>query len=207
MCRMSYQMPFVNRSAWASIQIECSDLRRTHAHLVQGTRPSKKISNICDVKRYLDLLTVAKDGLLVVSCVEPLSRSGERIVVPRQVLSGLITSLHLKLDRPSCHQLKLAMQRYFYVLDMDKAIQQTTLACHQCAALCSQPNCVTEQSTGDPPASVGCSFAANVVRRIRQFILVVRECVTSFTSTCLLTNGRHDTLRDSLVRMCLNACR
>ena len=35
-------MPFTTRSAWLITQQECPDLRRTHAHLRQGTRPQKK---------------------------------------------------------------------------------------------------------------------------------------------------------------------
>ena len=38
----------------------------THAHLTQGTRPFKKLTNIKDVKRYLNVATIASDGLLVV---------------------------------------------------------------------------------------------------------------------------------------------
>jgi hypothetical protein len=49
-------LPFTTRSAWIQIQSECPDLRRTHAHLKQGTRPSKKITNIKDVKRYLNVI-------------------------------------------------------------------------------------------------------------------------------------------------------
>ena len=36
------RLPFTGRASWATTQLECSDLRRTHAHLSQGTRPSKK---------------------------------------------------------------------------------------------------------------------------------------------------------------------
>ena len=39
-------LPFTSRAAWLSIQAESPDLRRTHAHLRQGTRPSKKTANI-----------------------------------------------------------------------------------------------------------------------------------------------------------------
>ena len=59
------RLPFTTRSAWAQIQSQCPDLRRTHAHLKQGTRPSKKLTNIRDVKRYLNVASIAK-GLLVV---------------------------------------------------------------------------------------------------------------------------------------------
>ena len=79
-------LPFTSRTAWLATQSECPDLRRTHAHLQQGTRPSKKLTNMKDVKRYLNVTTIAKDGLLV---DEPLAPTRECIVVPRQVLERL----------------------------------------------------------------------------------------------------------------------
>ncbi|KAK2548508.1 hypothetical protein P5673_031291 [Acropora cervicornis] len=39
------RLSFTTRASWLAIQSECKDLRRTHAHLVQGTRPSKKLTN------------------------------------------------------------------------------------------------------------------------------------------------------------------
>ena len=47
----STKMPFTSHPAWHAIQMECSDLCRTHSQLTQGTRPSKKITNAGDVKR------------------------------------------------------------------------------------------------------------------------------------------------------------
>ena len=66
------KLPFTSRPAWLSIQSECTDLRRTHAHLKQGTRPSKKLNNINNVKRYLNVATIARDELLVVKRTDPL---------------------------------------------------------------------------------------------------------------------------------------
>jgi hypothetical protein len=100
----SARLPFTGRTTWIAIQADCPDLRRTRAHLKQGTRPSKKLTNIRDVKRYLNVITIARDGLLVVKHNEPLAPSKERIVVPRQVLDGLLTSLHVQLSHPTCHQ-------------------------------------------------------------------------------------------------------
>ena len=37
----------------------------------------------------------------------------------------------------------------------------------------------------------------------RQLILVLRECVTSFTATTLLEDERHHTLRDAIIRLCI----
>ena len=39
------KLPFTSRADWSAIQSECPDLRRTRAHLVQGTRPTKKVTN------------------------------------------------------------------------------------------------------------------------------------------------------------------
>ena len=77
------RLPFTSRTAWLTIQSECDDLRRTHAHLQQGTRPSKKFSNVKDVKRYLNVATIAKYGLLVVKRDEPPAPSCERTIFTR----------------------------------------------------------------------------------------------------------------------------
>ena len=98
-------LPFTTRSAWYEVQAECSDLRCTHAHFKQGTRPSKKATNINDGKRYLNVASIAKDGLLVVPRADPLSPITELIVVPRSALDSLTTALHVRLDHPTTHQL------------------------------------------------------------------------------------------------------
>ncbi len=149
---------------------------------------------------------VAKDGLLIVRRHTPLAASTDCIIVPRTILDGLLTSLHIKLDHPATLQLKTVVQRYFYALDMDAAIQRVSWSCHQCAALRKTPVFVSDQSTCDPPEVVGAAFAADVFRRDRQLILVVRECVTSFTLSCLIDDKRKETLRDTLTRLCVGLC-
>ena len=147
------KLPFTSRPAWVSIQSECSDLRRTHAHLLQGTRPSKKLTNIRDVKRYLRVATIARDGLLVVRREQALLSPRECIIVPRSVLDGLLTSLHLQLDHPTNHQLKTVVNRHFFALDMDSSITRVTDSCHQCASLRNAPHTVVPQTTSEPPRS------------------------------------------------------
>ena len=120
-------LPFTSRTAWLATKSECPDLRRTHAHLQQGTRPSKILTNMKDVKRYLNVTTIAKDGLFVVKRNEPLAPTRECIVVPRQVLEGLLTALHIQLSHPSSNQLKAVTKRYLYALSID--IDRVTQAC------------------------------------------------------------------------------
>ena len=197
------KLPFTSRPAWLSIQSDCKDLRRTHAHLSQGTRPSKKMTNIKDVKRYLNVCTIGRDGLLIVRRDQPLAAARECIVVPRQVLYGLLTAIHLRLSHQTKHQLKNVMTRYFFALDMDQAIQRTTAACHQCASLLTAPKYRVEQSSEDPPDALGVTFATDIIRRARQMILILRECVTSYSVACFVVNESHDALREAIVSLCI----
>ena len=197
------KLPFTTRSTWLSIQAECHDLRRVRAHLKQGTRPSKKIRNIRDVRRYLNVATLSRDGVMVVCQDKPLTMRQELIVVPREVLHGLLTALHVNLCHPTSCQLKASVQRYFYALDLTQSIELVTSGCHQCSALKKTPHFAVEQSTGDPPEALGAMFAADVLRRENQFVLVLRECVSSYTSACLVDNEQRKTLRDALIRLCL----
>ena len=199
----SVSLPFTTRSTWLQTQHECPDLRRVHSHLKQGTRPSKKSTNIKDIKRYLNISSLSRDGLVVVKKDEPFCPSRECIVVPRPIIDGLLTALHVKLNHPSRHQLKQVVLRYFYALDLDKALDECTQSCHLCASLKKIPNSLIEQSTSNPPAAVGISFAADVIKRNRQLILVVRETTSSFTTSCSIDDERHDTLRAGLLHLCL----
>ena len=194
-------LPFTTRSAWRDIQNQCPDLRRVHAHLKQGTRPSKKLTNIKDIKRYLNVASISKDGLLVVKRSQPFAGTTETIVVPRSVLDGLLTALHLRLQHPSRHQLLTVTQRHFYALDLNDALTRVTSNCHTCASLKKLPSPLTSQSSIDPPDAVGITFAADVIKRQRQSILLLRECSTSYTTTCLISDEKHDTLRAGLTRL------
>ena len=128
----STRMPFTSRAAWQATQLECPHLRRTHSHLSQGTRPSKKATKIIDVKRYLKDVVVATDGLLVVRDHPPFQTPRERIVVPHSVLDGLLTALHIRFSHPSKYQTKRLFSRYFFAFDVDKAIDSVSSACHTC---------------------------------------------------------------------------
>ena len=147
----SMSMPFTNRTAWIGMQRDCDDLRRVHAHLMQGTRPSKKAKNIPNVKRLLQCVTVSNDGLLVVKSQLPFQKQSDRIVVPHGLLHGLLTALHIKFSHPTNYQLKQLINRYFYAISIDKISEQVTAACDPCNALKYVPDSLIEQSSDPPP--------------------------------------------------------
>ena len=64
--------------------------------------------------------------------------------------------------------------------------------------LCKLPQPLLNQTTNDPPAVVGISFAADVLRRSKQFILVLRDTSTYFTSACITPDEKTATLPNNL---------
>ena len=196
-------MPFASRSAWLATQQECSSLRRVYAQLSQGTRPSKKMTKIPHIKKYLNVAVIARDGLLVVRENVPFQGTIERIVVPQGVIHGLVTVTHIRLEHPTAHQSKRVLSRYFYAIALDKVIDQVTSACDTCSSLESIPAHLVEQSTTEAPSHIGTSFAADVMKRNKQLVLVVRETVSSYTVTMFVSGEGKEPLREALLVLCL----
>ena len=195
------QLPFTSRKAWLLTQSECRDLRRTRAHLLQGTRPPKKDNTIKSVKRYLNKVDISADGLLIVRSNDKLAPLKETIVVPEAVLPGLLTALHLRLNHPSTAELSKVFKRYFWALNTEQAIASVSSTCHTCASLKKFPTVLIPQSTSDPPASVGSHFAADVIVRERQKILLVREYVSSLTRAMIIQSEKENDLREALTQL------
>jgi hypothetical protein len=86
---------------------------------------------------------------------------------------------------------------------MAKAIERVTRSCHHCASLQQVPHTLVEQSTGDPPEIIGGTFAADVIKRDRQLLLLVRETVTSFTGACIISDEKRTSLRNALIQLCI----
>ena len=84
---------------------------------------------------------------------------------------------------------------------MSAAIARVSDSCHTCASLKKFPTSLTTQSSEDPPKVVSVSFEADIIRRCRQFILLLRECTTSYTTSCLVPDEKSDTLRDALAQL------
>ena len=194
-------VPFSSRSGWHEMQVSDDSLRRACAHLKQGTTPSRKSTNIHDVKRYLQVARISRDGLLIVLSHSPMIGKVEKIVVPRDYLHGLLECLHLKLQHPSKSQLRQVFNRAYYALGLDDALDAVMKNCHACLALSDMPNKFMKQSMTTQPESVGSNFSADVVRRSGQPILFLREYVSSYSQAKLVHDEKASTLRDALIIM------
>ena len=200
----SMPVPFCSRSGWQELQVSDDSLRRTCAHLRQGTKPSKKDTKIRDVKRYLQVARISNDGLIVTEQHVPGVGKREKIIIPRQYLGGLLECLHLKLEHPTKSQLRQVFCRAYYALDLEGALDLVTRSCHTCVALSDMPNNFLQQTMTTHPSSVGSNFSADVVRRSGQHILLIREYISSFTQAKLIPNEQAATLRTALQVLCSN---
>lgn len=99
--------------------------------------------------------------------------------------------------------MQLVIKRHFYALDLGKAIDRVCESCHTCASLKKIPDQLIPQSSEDPSEAIGLTFAADVLKRNCQLIFVLRECVSSYTVACLITDEKRDTLRDAILRLAL----
>ena len=197
------KMPYTNRAAWKSVQEEDSDLRKVKSFKIKRTEPRKKSKNLSEVRKYLkDGVRIARDGVLVHPTASPLGPIIEQIVIPQHILRGFLTALHLQLKHPSANQLSKAFTRHFYAKKIDNTVAEISRSCDVCASLKDIPKAMIEQSTDSPPATVGGNFAADVVRRCLQKILIVRETVTGYTSAELIPDETVPTISQSLVQMC-----
>ena len=192
------EVPYNNRNAWKSLQLECPDLRKVHAHLSKGTKPSPKRTNLTAVKRYLNDVIISRDGLLVVAHSEPYHPRRELIVVPRHLVQGLLTSLHLKLNHPSILQLQKVFINNFYAQSLQKHVTTVFENCHTCQALRTLPRELHQQSSTDKPVMPCRSFAADVVKRNNQKLFVIRDTFSSFTLASILQDETSGSLKEAL---------
>ena len=157
------------------------------------------MTKIPKVKRYLQSAVIARDGLLVVKNNIPFQDTTERIIVPASVIHGLLSAIHLKFAHPLTYQLTRLANRYFYAINLERVAEEVVEACDLCRSLKSLPQSMIKQSTTDHPTHIGSTFALDIMKRYKQLVLVLRETVTSYTSTMFLQDENHKTIRDGIV--------
>ena len=168
--------------------------------LSNGTAPGKKGRNLRQVKRYISAKAVISDsGTLVVRQLEPYAEAVERIVVPQQALHGILTVLHIRLNHPSATQLTKVFSRHFFALNLEPAVNLSTKSCHQCQSLKEVPTALKKESSDPPPDHVAQHFAADVIKRNKQLLLVLRECTSSLTQAEIISRETADDISDSLL--------
>ena len=176
--------PFASRAVWSAIQQECIDLCITHAHLLQGTHPSKKATSIRDVKSYR-LHPFRRLACFLSNGISPLPTPVTVLMYTSQ------RSFEWSSHSPS-HSVGSSFQPSLTFSDPVFIF---------CTSLHNVPKSLTEQSTSDPPHAVGISFAADVLKFNSPLILVLCETAMSYILSCIIDNKKHNTLCSALLHL------
>ena len=199
------KIPFQSKQGWRNIQNECKDIKRTVSYMKTNTRPGVRETRIKDVKRYLQQdLVVDNDGLLVAKKqyeLEP--RPRHLIVIPRAFSRSFIRLLHDETDHPLASQTLAKFNKRFYALDAKMLVDSVLDNCDLCNSLKVMAKFKHTYSNQTKPTKPGTHAAADVLVREGQKIMVLREVLTSHTSTKLLEDQKHEELKNALVCLSL----
>ena len=204
-------MPFLQPSAWSKIQKADPAHKKLDWLLLHGQRPEKKqTKGVHTQTKHLYTLYKSgrlhktSDGVYKVKHTDP--ESGieySAISVPLQMYPGLLQAIHLRLRHPLKTQLLRLSKRYFYGVGMEQLISEITDACYTCAKLKRLPPDLLKDENTELVEQVGQEFAADVVQRDKQAILIVREKLSSFAKACFVENQSAETLQDAIIDLVL----
>lgn len=195
------RVPFATKDSWLPSQKNCPDLVQVHKYLTSGAALPKKKRNCTDIRRYLNAGVSVVSGLLIVRQSTPFKPTVERVVIPREISSGLLTALHLQLGHISVNQLKHVFSRAFFALDVDSLAKKVVDSCHACAALKKIPSAFHKQSTSVPASIIGVRFSVDVVKRYSQNILLIREDISSYSDATIIPDEKALSLRDGILQL------
>ena len=202
-------MPLTQRKVWRNIQkkdpIHCklADLILTQ----QLPESRKRKGDYTKLKLLHNLYTQGKlfidtDGTILVKSPDG-NFNGSVLSIPPSLYPGVANAIHIRLDHPSRTQLSSLISRYFYTPGWRAIIDDISEKCHQCAAVKKLPKVLLENSTAIP-SGIATNFAADVIERSTQKILVVRENLSQYTRATIIPDQKSGTLRDALASMILD---
>ena len=198
----------VERPTWLQLQKQDATLSKLHQLIRSGLSPEKKTKNR-DLKLLHNMyrrgtLFIASDGLLQVKNVD-VAHSAEfnATVVPNVYVSSVIQSLHLKLNHPSPYQLHKVMSRHFFAVGIAKLINNITTSCDTCARLKTLPK-QAHKGTTNKNQIFGTNFSADILIEKGQHILLCREKLSQYTTTCFVQDEKKECVEEGIITSLLH---
>ena len=201
-------MPFLQSEAWRKVQMKDPAHRKLDWLISSGQQPEKKKTK--GINTYIKhLYTQYKSGKLSksggvfkVNFSEPNSGiSYKAISVPVTIFPGLIQSLHLRMNHPCKTQLNRLARRYFHCPGQENVVTEITDNCFTCATLKRLPADLVADESTQLVDVLGAEFAADIVMRYGQKILLVKEKLSSYLQAKEVPNQEMLTLRDALLEL------
>ena len=202
-------MPLTQRSSWKNIQFRDAVHCKLRDLITTQQLPEARKTNGLNTKlkllhnKYTEgKLFIDADGMFMLRTPEG-KFSGSTISVPPSIYPGLVSALHIQLDHPSRGQLASLLDRYFYTPGSRAIIDSISDGCIHCASMRKLPKVLLKDST-QIPQHMASHFAADVIERASQKILVLKENMSSFVRAALIQDQTATTFQNSLVSMLID---
>ena len=194
-----------NKTAWNEIQNQQKATKEAKYLIKSGKTPSKVSGKIqSEIRRLCTIAKLNKNNLLIVES-QPNKFSSVKIeltVIPQTHLPALLWQLHNKLQHPSKAQLKSNFDKSFYSVGLSAAMENLYNDCFFCATQKKIPE-ISYHKTLTDVSVPGLYFHGDVIRRQSQYIFIVRDHFSSYTSAKIIRSENHKELRDAIMNTIL----
>ncbi len=192
-----------NTKSWAAAQSANVACKTASSHLRTGKQPSKKSGAILtEIRRYCAIAKIGKDGCLIVPQTTVLGTSQlDKIIIPTPLLPSLLWNIHNSENHPSKTQLRAIFDKMFYGIMVQQHIDNIYSECYQCKVQAVLPKPSSNHTTCTEVSHPGQYFHADVVRREKQKILILRDNFSSLTAATFIPTEQHQHLRAGIIAL------
>ena len=146
---------------------------------------------------------MANDGVLEVKRSSVSGYSSPIIVVPTKYYFGFVFVAHRKLNHPSQTQLAKRIKENHLILNVENIIKQVHSNCLLCTSLSHVPTSVESFSTTPVADHPYQQCSADIIKRAKQYILVVTDALSQHTSTTLIKSESSEDISKGLLKAIL----
>ena len=193
-----------NPKAWAAAQKSNTACKTATEHLRTGKQPSKKSGAILsEIRRYCSIAKISKEGCLIVP--QPATFNGQsgkdRLVIPTPLIPSVLWHLHNAENHPTKTQLRQMFDKLFYGIMVQNQLDALYQDCYQCKASAPLPKQCTNHVACTEVSHPGHFFHADIIRRERQKIFIIRDNFSSLTSATLVPSEQSQDLKEAIISL------
>ena len=128
-------------------------------------------------------------------------------MVPHHLAAGVLFHLHNNVrfaEHPSQTQLKQVFNRHFYTWNLGPLLEELYKNCYHCIVSQKQPKITTSNQSLTQANHPHRHFHADVIRREKQYILLITDNFSTFSSAMLIPSERAEDLKTGLIILTSN---
>ena len=193
-----------NPKAWAVAQKSNRACKTAIEHLHTGKQPSKTSGAVLsEIRRYCSIAKISKEGCLIVPQLATLNGPPAKniLVIPTPLIPSVLWHLHNTENHPTKTQLRQLFDKLFFGIMVQNQLDAFYQDCYQCKVSAPLPKqCANHVTCTDAPHP-GHFFHADIIRRERQKIFIIRDNFSSLTSATLVPSEQSQDLKESLISL------